>query len=91
MGCWVKGKSGSSRGRSEKGTAIADLTRSPDRPEHHLRTETTIHQIETYLVQAHNPEARYVEPMPWTKEHFSKVLAMDTPSSAWTWTKLVRR
>ena len=27
-------------------------------------------------VQAHNPEARYVEPMPWHKERFSKVLAM---------------
>ena len=30
----------------------------------------------TVAVQAHNPEARYVEPMPWHKEHFSKVLAM---------------
>src|SRR5262245_20914512 len=25
---------------------------------------------------AHNPEARYVEPMPWHKEHFSQVLAL---------------
>ncbi len=29
-----------------------------------------------FAAQAHNPEARYVEPMPWQKEHFSKVLAM---------------